>query len=136
MKKLIYINKDIEDIDTGANCNFHILTGYEVKIENQEATLIFSSYVSKKMYDLGRNALSDFFRINLDEVDFDPEKPLQTLLKDVVKNPPKNYEPDEDTRFIRDPYFFSGGKVHIEDLTENSDNTDKGEEENKDNEGN
>lgn len=127
MEKLIYITKNIEDEDTGANCNFHILNQYEVDIENRNIDLLFSSYVSKKMYENGRSALSQYYRIQLRSIDFDAEKPLDVALKEVVKAKPKDWEDEENTRYHRDRYYFADGKVQIEEIKEKN---EEGEGEN------
>lgn len=122
MEKLIYIIKDTEDQDTGANCNFHILNEYEVDIENSNIDLLFSSYVNKKMFEQGRSALSQYYRIKLNGLNFDAEKPLEQALKEIVSQPPEGHEAEESTQYRRDKYFFSGGKVNIETLKEDNKN--------------
>lgn len=51
------IEKQIEDVNTGVESSFHLLTGYSVTYPNYVHATV-STYVSQKAYESGKQAIS------------------------------------------------------------------------------
>ena len=51
------ISTQIEDPNTGADANFHVIHFYSVDVRNQLSTALLEGYVSRDAHATGRNAL-------------------------------------------------------------------------------
>lgn len=57
MSKIVAIQHEIEDENTGAMATYHVLEYLNIDYKYQNVTATLNGYVSKKAYDGGRNPL-------------------------------------------------------------------------------
>ncbi|HDR1418802.1 TPA: hypothetical protein QB189_000584 [Pasteurella multocida] len=102
-----YIEKTIEDSQTGANASYHELVSFTVDYNNSSVTSTTASYVSKKAKDGNKKALS-FNSFYLNSVPERGESSHDWVLNQLVQPQPEDYQHDGQSV---NPYMFAGGQV-------------------------
>ncbi|TNG90985.1 hypothetical protein FHQ28_11660 [Pasteurellaceae bacterium USgator11] len=105
-----YIEKSIEDEQTGATASYHEVTALNVDFINNNATVVVACYVSAKAKAAGKNALS-FSSFNLNPLPEDRNAvSYDWALTQLIQPQPEDFTPEEYPGYIN-PYSFAGGKI-------------------------
>ena len=64
-KEIVGLLLEIEDADTGAMSEFHVLDSYYISKSGNFAQATFATYVNKRAFDNGRKAVSSNITIKL-----------------------------------------------------------------------
>lgn len=105
-----YIEKQIEDAQTGAIANYHEVTAVNVDYVNNTVVATLASYVSKKTKDAGKSALS------LNSFTLSPILPARSesahdwSLNELIQEPSADFDPEEYPGYVN-PHMFAGGKI-------------------------
>lgn len=110
-----YIEKNIEDPNTGADVKYHEITAVNIDYKNGYASVTVESYISKKAKDAGKfpvgypNTLS--FSGNVPTM---ADNPVDFFYAQLTQPVPEDYqEPTDEEKYHGwvDPYLFGGGDV-------------------------
>ncbi|MDH2923803.1 hypothetical protein EV693_105111 [Nicoletella semolina] len=107
-----YIEKNIEDAQTGAKVTCHAISGLNVDYLNHSTHISVASYVSAQKKSEGKLSLS----INTFTIPAVPDwsqVPYEWALNELIKPQPEDFEPENYAGYIN-PYLFSGGKLKQE----------------------
>ncbi|TNH06614.1 hypothetical protein [Testudinibacter sp. TR-2022] len=105
-----YIEKSIEDEQTGATANYHEVTTLNIDYINGNATVVTASYVSAKTKAAGKNALS-FSSFNLSPLPADRNAVgYDWALTQLIQAQPEDFTPETYTGYVN-PHTFAGGKI-------------------------
>ena len=105
-----YIEKQIEDTQTGAIANYHELTAINCDYTNKSVVATIASYVSKKARESSKNALS-FNSITFTQaMPSRGESAHDWTLNQLVQPQPEGFVPDDYVGYIN-PYIFAGGEI-------------------------
>ena len=105
-----FIEKQIEDNQTGAIANYHEITAVNCDYLNGSVTATIASYVSKKARENGKNSLS------LNSFTFSQAMPARDesahdwVLGQLIQPQPEDFVPEDYYGYIN-PHMFAGGKV-------------------------
>lgn len=114
MTTINYIEKAIEDPRTGADVKYHEVTAYAVDLQNNTSTVTVTSYISKKMREMGKEPVGAPVTLSLNLAPPASENALTWFLGQLTQATPTDYVPlPENERYYGwfDPYTFSGGTV-------------------------
>ncbi|HED4408901.1 TPA: hypothetical protein R4328_002030 [Pasteurella multocida] len=103
-----YIEKAIEDQQTGANASYHEIMSLNIDYLNNTTSVAVASFVSKKARDSDRKALS-FNSFYLNSVPERSESAHDWVLNQLVQPQPEDYQHDGQSSV--NPYMFAGGQV-------------------------
>ncbi len=104
-----YIEKAIEDANTGANANYHEITTLNIDYTNNSVSVVLASYVSQKMKAAGKSALS-FVPLSLSPLPSREVSVHDWALNQLIQAVPEGFVPQEYQGYIN-PHTFAGGKV-------------------------
>lgn len=106
-----YIEKTIEDINTGAEVNYHEITSYSIDFKHQFATVTVESYISKKAKEKGKQPVGSPISLNFSQVEC-PKGicPIEWFLTQLVAPQPENFEPETYEGWVN-PHLFAGGEI-------------------------
>ncbi|HHE3654194.1 TPA: hypothetical protein ACPDWD_001511 [Pasteurella multocida] len=102
-----YIEKTIEDSQTGANASYHELVSFTVDYNNSSVTTTTASYVSKKAKDGNKKALS-YNSFYLNPVPARTENAHDWILNQLVQKQAEDYHYDGEGV---NPYMFADGVI-------------------------
>ncbi|SMB89373.1 hypothetical protein SAMN05660772_02873 [Pasteurella testudinis DSM 23072] len=105
-----YIEKSIEDEQTGATCSYHEITTLNVDFINDNAVVVVACYVSAKAKAAGKNALS-FNSFNLSPLPEDRNAVgYDWALTQLIQALPEGFTPEDYPGYIN-PHALAGGKI-------------------------
>lgn len=107
-----YIEKPIEDENTGADVKYHEITAYSVDLQNNYSTVTVASYISRKMKELGKSPVGTPIMLSLNAAPAMNENPIDWFYNELIKPISEDFVPPTETYVgYVNPYSFSGGKV-------------------------
>ncbi|HDR1906707.1 TPA: hypothetical protein QB650_000491 [Pasteurella multocida] len=102
-----YIEKSIEDQQTGANAAYHEIVSLNIDYLNNSISATVASFVSKQTKESEKKALS-FNSFYLNSVPERSESAHDWVLNQLVLKQPEDYQHDGQSV---NPYMFAGGQV-------------------------
>lgn len=110
-----FIEKAIEDPNTGADVKYHEITAISVDYRNRYASITVESYISQKAKQAGKQPVGHPTTLSFNgNIPTMAENPIDFFYAALTQAAPADYvEPNEDEKYQGwvDPYLFSGGKV-------------------------
>lgn len=110
-----YIDKAIEDPNTGADVKYHEITAVSIDYKNGYASVTVESYISAKTKAAGKLPVGQPTMLSFSgNVPTMADNPIDFFYAHLTQDPPEGYqEPAEEEKYTGwvDPYLFAGGKV-------------------------
>lgn len=110
-----YIEKAIEDENTGADVKYHEITAVNIDYKNHYATVSIESYISLKTKQAGKSAVGHPTTLTFNgNVPCMNENPIDFFYAQLTQPVPETWqEPSEEEKYSGwvHPYLFSGGKI-------------------------
>ena len=110
-----FIEKAIEDENTGADVKYHEITAVNIDYKNRYASITVESYISLKTKQAGKLPVGNPTTLSFsDEVPTMAENPIDYFYQRLTQPIPDDYvEPSEEEKYQGwiSPYVFAGGKV-------------------------
>ncbi|QLB44790.1 hypothetical protein [Mannheimia pernigra] len=110
-----FIEKVIEDQNTGADVKYHEITAYSVDFKYNFATVTIDSYISKKTKESGKAAVGAPTILHINNVPPTQECIIDWLCNQLIQAVPDDFQPQNYDGYVN-PYMFSGGKVKDKDM--------------------
>lgn len=110
-----YIDKAIEDPNTGADVKYHEITAVSVDYKNRYASVSVESYISLKAKQRGKAPVG--YPIHLTFTENIPnmaDNPIDFFYTQLTQPLPEGYQaPTEEEKYngLVDPYLFCGGNI-------------------------
>ena len=104
-----YIEKAIEDEQTGATAKYHEITALNIDYTSDYATVTVGSYVSLKARKAGKSALS-FNSFTLQPLPDRAENPHDWALTQLIQSKPAEFVPDDYPGYVN-PHTFADGEI-------------------------
>ena len=105
-----YIEKQIEDEQTGAIAGYHEITLLKCDYLNKIVETTMASYASKKAKDNGKNALSFNTFTFTNAMPDTGESAHDWSLNQLIQPKPEDFVPENYVGYVN-PYIFAGGKI-------------------------
>lgn len=102
-----YIEKKLEDAQTGAIVDYHEIVNIGVDYINNSVSVTIASYVSSNGRENNKNPLS-YNSFYLDEAPSREVNIHDWALSQLIINEPEGFVRDDNAI---NPYFFAGGKI-------------------------
>lgn len=110
-----YIDKPIEDPNTGADVKYHEITAVNIDYKNRYASVTVESYISKKTKAAGKSPVGHPTTLSFSgNVPTMEDNPIDFFYAQLTQPAPEGYqEPAEEEKYTGwiDPYLFSGGSI-------------------------
>lgn len=110
-----YIEKAIEDQNTGADVKYHEITAVNIDYKNRYASVTVESYISKKTKEAGKSPVGHPTILSFSgNVPTMADNPVDFFYAKLTQPTPEGYqEPAEEEKYTGwvDPYLFSGGSI-------------------------
>ncbi|WP_241482486.1 hypothetical protein [Muribacter muris] len=107
-----YIEKTIEDANTGADVKYHEITAVNADYKNKYVSVTIESYISRKTKEAGKEPVGSPITLSLNHCPTMAENVVDWAYQQLIQPLPQDYaEPEEKYYGWVDPYLFSGGKV-------------------------
>lgn len=110
-----FIEKQIEDTQTGAIANYHEITSINCDYTNNSVVATIASYVSKKARESSKNALSFNSFTFTQAMPSRGESAHDWALNQLVQPQPEGFVPEEYFGYVN-PHMFANGKVKEADV--------------------
>ncbi|WP_373766401.1 hypothetical protein [Glaesserella sp.] len=105
-----YIEKTLEDDNTGAVVGYHEITAINCDYANNSVVATLSSYVSKKAKDRGKNALSFAQFTFTSSMPSRDESAHNWVLDQLILPEPEGFQPETYYGYVN-PHMFAGGTI-------------------------
>lgn len=105
-----FIEKQIEDTQTGAIANYHEITAINCDYINNSVVTTIASYVSKKTKDKGKNALSFNSFTFTQAMPSRDESAHNWVLDQLILPEPEGFQPETYYGYVN-PHMFAGGTI-------------------------
>lgn len=105
-----YIQKEIEDAQTGAIARYHEITLMQVDYAQLTVQATLASYVSKKAKDTGKSSLS-YITLQLTNIPTDRNINIHDWVLEKLVSIEKMAEEESYSVGAHDPYLFVDGEV-------------------------
>lgn len=110
-----FIEKAIEDPNTGADVKYHEITAVNIDYKHLYASVTVESYISQKAKETGKQPVSHPTILSFSgNVPTMADNPVDFFYTQLTQPTPEGYqEPTEEEKYTGwvDPYLFAGGKV-------------------------
>lgn len=110
-----FIEKAIEDENTGADVKYHEITAVNIDYKNHYASVTVESYISYKTKQAGKSPVGSPITLSFsDSVPCMDENPIDYFYQRLTAPVPEGYvEPSEEEKYQGwvNPYLFAGGKI-------------------------
>lgn len=109
-----YIEKAIEDQNTGADVKYHEITAVNIDYKNRYAAVTVESYISAKAKAAGKMAVGSPITLSFNDIPCMDENPITFFYQRLTAPMPEEYvEPGDDEKHYGwvNPYLFAGGKI-------------------------
>ena len=104
-----FIEKNIEDVRTGAVAKQHAVAGLNVDYLNNSTSITIASYVSKEKKEEGKEPLY-VNTFTFQSVPDWSQVPYEWALNELIKAQPEDFVPETYYGYVN-PYLFASGKV-------------------------
>lgn len=110
-----FIEKAIEDPNTGAEVKYHEITAVNIDYKNHYASVTVESYISRKTKEAGKSPVGHPTTLSFSgNVPTMADNPIDFFYAHLTQAPPEGYqEPAEEEKYTGwiNPYLFAEGKL-------------------------
>lgn len=110
-----FIEKAIEDPNTGADVKYHEITAVNIDYKNHYASVTVESYISQKAKQAGKQPVGHPTTLSFNgNGPTMADNPIDYFYEFLVQPAPEGYvEPAEEEKYTGwvNPYLFTGGKI-------------------------
>lgn len=110
-----FIEKAIEDPNTGADVKYHEITAVNIDYKHLYASVTVESYISQKAKETGKQPVGHPTILSFSgNVPTMADNPVDFFYTQLTQPVPENYQaPTEEEKYTGwvDPYLFAGGKI-------------------------
>lgn len=110
-----FIEKAIEDPNTGADVKYHEITAVNIDYKHLYASVTVESYISQKAKETGKQPVGHPTILSFSgNVPTMADNPVDFFYTQLTQPVPEDYQaPTEEEKYTGwvDPYLFAGGKI-------------------------